>query len=102
MIGTSIGRSQADVIKMESFEMKSDAETYTDPMDPAIDHFLVNQPGQALVVYAGWSAWYRNTRNGVGLTDGDVFGVGKITKKGIPQKRTKMATYGSQLAPRSI
>ena len=57
MIGTSIGRSQADVIKMESFEMKSDAETYTDPMDPAIDHFLVNQPGQALVVYAGWSAW---------------------------------------------
>ena len=77
MIGTSIGRSQADVIKMESFEMKSDAETYTDPMDPAIDHFLVNQPGQALVVYAGWSAWYRNTRNGVGLTDGDVFGVGQ-------------------------
>jgi hypothetical protein len=77
MIGTSIGRSQADVIKMESFEMKSDAETYTDPMDPAIDHFLVNQPGQALVVHAGWSAWYRNTRNGVGLTDGDIFGVGQ-------------------------
>ncbi len=77
MIGASIGQAQADVIKMESFEMTSDAETYTDPMDPAIDHPLVNQPDQALVMHEGWSAWYRNTRNGVGLTDGDVFGVGQ-------------------------
>ena len=77
MIGVSIGRAQADVIKIESFEMKSSAKTYTDHMDPAIDHFLVNQPGQTLVVYGGWSAWYRNTRNGVGLTEGDVFGVGQ-------------------------
>ena len=77
MIGASIGQAQADVIKMESFEMTSDAETYTDPMDPAIDHPLVNQPDQALVMHEEWSAWYRNTRNGVGLTDGDVFGVGQ-------------------------
>ena len=77
MIGVSIGRAQADVIKTESFEMKSAAETYTDAMDPAIDHFLINQPGQALVVHGGWSVWYRNTRNSVGLTDGDVFGVGQ-------------------------
>lgn len=77
MIGVFIGRAQADVIKIESFEMKSSAETYTDPMDPAIDHFLANQPGHALVVHGGWSAWYRNTRNGVGLTEGDVFGVGQ-------------------------
>ncbi len=77
MIGSSIGQAQADVIKIESFEMNSDAETYTDPVDPVIDHPLVNQPDQALVMHEGWSAWYRNTRNGVGLTDGDVFGVGQ-------------------------
>ena len=77
LIGASAGEVQADVIKMESFEMNSPAETYTDPMDPGIDHFLTNQPDQALVAYEGWSARYRNTRNGVGLTDGDVFGVGQ-------------------------
>ena len=77
LIGASIGRAQADVIKMESFEIESAAETYTDPRDPAIDHFLVNQQGQALVVHTGWSVWYRNTRNGVGLSEGDVFGVGQ-------------------------
>ena len=77
LIGASVGEAQADVIKIESFEMKSPAETYTDPMDPGLDHVLINQPGQALVAHEGWSAWYRNTRNGVGLTDGDVFGVGQ-------------------------
>ena len=77
LIGASAGEVQADVIKMESFEMNSPAETYTDPIDPSIDHFLTNQPDQALVAYEGWSVRYRNTRNGVGLTDGDVFGVGQ-------------------------
>ena len=77
LIVASVGEAQANVIKIESFEMNSPAETYTDPMDPGLDHVLVNQPGQALVAHAGWSAWYRNTRNGVGLTDGDVFGVGQ-------------------------
>ena len=77
MIDASFGQAQADVIKIESFEMKSPGETYTDPMDPDIDHFLINQQGQALVAHEGWSAWYRNTRNGAGLTDGDVFGVGQ-------------------------
>ena len=77
MTGAFVGEAQADVIKIESFEMKSPAETYTDPMDAGIDHVLINQTGQALVAHQGWTAWYRNTRNGVGLTDGDVFGVGQ-------------------------
>ena len=78
LTGAFVGESQADVIKIESFEMKSPAETYTDPMDPGLDHVLVNQPGQALVDHEGWSAWYRNTRNGAGLTDGMYSGSGKV------------------------
>ncbi len=77
LIGAFVDDAQADVIKIESFEMKSPGETYTDPMDAGIDHVLINQTGQALVAHQGWTAWYRNTRNGVGLTDGDVFGVGQ-------------------------
>lgn len=78
IIAAGFGQAQADVIRMESFEMSSPSETYTDPMDPSTDHPLLNHPGQAVVVHDGWSAWYRNTRNGVGLTDGDLFGVGQI------------------------
>ena len=56
LTGAFVGESQANVIKIESFEMNSPAETYTDPMDLGLDHVLVNQPGQALVAHAGWSA----------------------------------------------
>ena len=61
LIGASVGEA-ADVIKIESFEMKSPAETYTDPMDPSIDHVLVNQPGQALVAHEGGRLGTENTK----------------------------------------
>ena len=76
LTGAFVRESQADVIKIESFEMKSPAETYTDPMDPGLDHVLVNQPRSSTVDHEGWSAWYR-THEQAGLADGDVFGVGQ-------------------------
>ena len=76
ILATAFNCAHADFIAVESFEMDSPSEIYTDPQDPSVDHALENGPRNALVVSDGWSAWYRNTRNGVGLTDGDVFGVG--------------------------
>lgn len=59
------------------------ATTYTDPGDPAVDHPLMNVPDypNPPVNYTsvggelGFSAFYTNTRNEAGLTDGDVAGV---------------------------
>ena len=44
IIAAGFGQAQADVIRMESFEMSSPSETYTDPMDPSTDHPLLNHP----------------------------------------------------------
>jgi len=58
---------------------------YTDTGDPAVDHDLVNNPGEAFVDGGGgangiaFDAYYRNTRNDVGLTDGDFVGVTNFT-----------------------
>lgn len=56
--------------------------SYKDPGNPATDHALVNQGGENIPVNhtsvggeLGYSAYYTNTLNNVGLSDGDSVGV---------------------------
>ena len=76
---------RADVLAYTSFEEPATGSMYYDTGDPSMDHFLVNNPGQMSVVYEstgnelGFNAVYMNTRGGVGLTDGDWFGVTAYT-----------------------
>ncbi|MFG0328438.1 MAG: hypothetical protein ACF8PN_00950 [Phycisphaerales bacterium] len=62
-----------------------DGIQYVDLGDPLLDHPLVNNPGEPFVEYAtvggemGYTAFYTNTRNDVGLTDGDFVGVTNFT-----------------------
>ncbi|MDQ8202628.1 endonuclease/exonuclease/phosphatase family protein [Pelagicoccus sp. SDUM812003] len=77
--------SQADTIAYTSFEEASVfSGNYTDTGDAGDDHPLVNNPDQPLVNLTGsnelgFSSAYYNTRNDVGLTDGDFVGVTSYT-----------------------
>jgi len=80
------GSASAGVFASTSFE-EPDAVggQYTDTGDPAVDHPLVNNPGEPFVNFTasggelGFSSFYTNTRDGVGLTDGDFVGVTDFT-----------------------
>ncbi len=71
---------ETDVIAYTSFEEPSLGGQYVDTGDASVDHELVNNDGQAMVAWTasgaemGFSAWYWNTRDDVGLTDGDWVG----------------------------
>ena len=76
----------AQTIAYTSFEEPTNVGgLYTDTGDPAVDHPLVNNPGEPDVNYTstggeiGFSSYYYNTRNDVGLTDGDYVGVTNYT-----------------------
>ncbi|MBT6283520.1 MAG: hypothetical protein HOJ00_09105 [Phycisphaerae bacterium] len=68
-----------------SFEEPGIGAQYVDPGDPLVDHQLVNNIGQSEVEHLatgaemGFTAWYVNTRDGVGLTDGDYVGATDYT-----------------------
>jgi hypothetical protein len=72
-----------------SFEEPLIGEKYFDTGDAAVDHQLVNNAGEAMVAWVadgaemGFTAWYVNTRDGVGLTDGDYVGVTNYTGGGV-------------------
>lgn len=72
-------------IAYTSFEEPATGGKYYDTGDAAVDHALVNNSGEAPVNYTstggelGFSAYYTNTRNDVGLTDGDYVGVSSYT-----------------------
>ena len=72
-----------------SFEEPLTGGIYTDTGDPLTDHQLFNNEGQASVEWTasgaemGFTAWYYNTRDGVGLTDGDYVGVTNYTGGGV-------------------
>jgi hypothetical protein len=72
-----------------SFEEPLTGEKYFDTGDAAVDHQLVNNAGQAMVEWVasgaemGFTAWYVNTRDDVGLTDGDYVGVTDYTGGGV-------------------
>ncbi len=72
-----------------SFEEPLTGGQYTDTGDAAADHQLFNNDGEAMVEWTasgaemGFTAWYINTRDGVGLTDGDYVGVTNYTGSGV-------------------
>ncbi len=72
-------------IAYTSFEEPGTGSIYTDTGDAAVDHPLLNNDGEAPVNYTstggelGFSSYYYNTRNDVGLTDGDYVGVTSYT-----------------------
>ena len=74
------GTASAGVIASTSFENAFVGDRYVDTGDAAADHDLVNNAGQSVVdfmddgVEMGYDAYYRNSRNDVGLTDGDFVG----------------------------
>ncbi len=79
----SAGGSQ--VLAFTSFENAFAGGQYIDLGDPGMDHDLVNNAGQSDVdfladgVELGFNSFYYNTRNDVGLTDGDFVGATSFT-----------------------
>ncbi|MGE9270435.1 MAG: PEP-CTERM sorting domain-containing protein [Verrucomicrobiales bacterium] len=71
--------AQAATIASQGFEETTTSGSYTDTGDSSLDHDLVNNVGEAPVdVLNGgitFDASYVNTRNSVGLTDGDFVGI---------------------------
>jgi len=70
------GSATADLLWTTSFEDTNDlgAKYYDYVGGSAVDHWLINNEGQAAVNGDGFSAWY-GTTGGVGLEDGDYVGV---------------------------
>lgn len=80
----SITGLEAATIAATSFENETPGTQYQDTGDPAVDHALLNNPGQSPVNSTvaselGYTASYQNTLNGVGLTDGDFVGISNFT-----------------------
>lgn len=76
IVAFAAGTASADMLYTQSFE-NADwlGGKYYDTGDAAVDHWLTNNAGEAAVNGDGFNAWYGNTRNGVGLVDGDYVGV---------------------------
>jgi hypothetical protein len=72
--------ASANIIAYTSFEEPPVFTTsYTDTLDPSTDHFLLNNAGEPVVNHVGvselgFTSYYTNTRDDVGLTDGDFVG----------------------------
>jgi hypothetical protein len=80
------GGASAGVVAFSSFEELAvfGGVQYVDTLDPLTDHALLDNDGQPFVNYAGgaelgFSSFYTNTRDGVGLSDGDFVGVTDFT-----------------------
>ena len=80
IVAALAGAAHADVVASTSFENAFVGDQYVDTGDASMDHDLVNNAGQSVVDFTadgtemGFDAYYRNTRNDVGLTDGDFVG----------------------------
>jgi len=80
------GGASAGVVAFSSFEEPAlfGGVQYVDTLDPLTDHALLDNAGEPVVNYAGgaelgFSSFYTNTRDDVGLTDGDFVGVTDFT-----------------------
>lgn len=80
------GGASAGVVAFSSFEEPDvfGGVQYVDTLDPLTDHALLSNDGEPVVNYAGgaelgFSSFYTNTRDGVGLSDGDFVGVTDFT-----------------------
>ncbi len=80
-----VGAANAGVVAFSSFEeLEAVGGQYVDTLDPATDHALLDNDGEPFVNYGGgaelgFSSFYTNTRDGVGLSDGDFVGVTDFT-----------------------
>jgi len=92
------------IISYTSFEEPGLGGQYTDTGDAGTDHPLVNNTGEAIVNYdpgttgseLGFSSYYTNTLNDVGVTDGDYIGVTDFqAASGVPYPD---GTQGFQLS----
>jgi len=91
--GTSIDENENGVpdecevgnLLYTSFEEPLIGNQYTDLGDPLVNHQLVNNVDEAMVEWTasgaemGFTAWYINTHDSVGLTDGDYVGITDYT-----------------------
>ncbi|MCA9276099.1 MAG: PEP-CTERM sorting domain-containing protein [Phycisphaerales bacterium] len=81
----SFATAGGQVIAFTSFENAFVGGQYIDTGDASMDHDLVNNAGQSDVdfladgVEIGFDSFYFNTRNDVGLTDGDFVGATNFT-----------------------
>jgi hypothetical protein len=77
--------ASAGVVAYSSFEeLAAISGQYVDTLDPLTDHALLDNVDQPFVNYGGgaelgFSSFYTNTRDGVGLSDGDFIGVTDFT-----------------------
>lgn len=86
-LACGISTVQADIIAYTSFEEQDvfSSTQYADTGDAATDHALASNASQPVVNYTsiggelGFSSYYTNTRDDVGLTDGDYVGVTNYT-----------------------
>ena len=75
------------IIASQSFELEpAPGGQYIDTGEASVDHDLVNNPNQPIIDSTaasagtlGFDASYQNTRNSIGLTDGDFAGVTNFT-----------------------
>ena len=83
-VALAAGTASADMLYSQSFE-NTDwlGGKYYDTGDAAVDHWLTNNAGEAAVNGDGFNAWYGNTRDGLGLVDGDYVGVTTYTGGGV-------------------
>jgi len=84
LVAFAAGTASADMLYSQSFE-NTDwlGGKYYDTGDAAVDHWLTNNAGEAAVNGDGFNAWYGNTRDSVGLTDGDYVGVTSYGSQGF-------------------
>ena len=81
----TFAQAGGQVIAFTSFENAFVGGQYHDTGDASMDHDLVNNPGESDVdfladgVEIGYDSEYFNTRNSVGLTDGDFVGATNFT-----------------------
>lgn len=85
-LGAWAGAASASTIAGTSFEAPAAVGgQYTDTLDPATDHALLDNAGEPIVNFTsaggelGFSSFYTNTRDGSGLSDGDFVGVTDFT-----------------------
>lgn len=76
--------SAGSIFAYSSFEEAFVGAQYVDTGDPLMDHALMNNDGQSWVNYGGgmelgFSSFYTNTRDSVGITDGDFVGATNFT-----------------------
>lgn len=79
-VAASVQAGGSQVIAFTSFENAFVGDQYVDTGDAAFDHDLINNAGQSDIdfiadgVEIGYDSQYFNTRDDVGLTDGDFVG----------------------------